>query len=175
MIIGLIGRKGSGKGAVAKILGNEPGTVVYRMSDVLRNIADILGIDQTRSNLIELSEVLRKSFGENIIATAMVKKIKEDASDLIVIDGIRRQADLDGFHELDMTLVNVTAPLDIRFERVRSRGDNDRDEMTRKDFERLESAPTELSIGEIERQAAITIENTGTLDELMEKIRAVLK
>jgi len=175
MIIGLIGRKGSGKGAVARTLQEAHGAAVYRMSEILRSIADELGLPKTRQNLIQISETARTYFGQSVLAHAIAEQIKNDTHDIVVIDGIRRQADLDGFHDLDMVLVNVTAPLDVRFERIRSRGENDGETtMTREKFEALENAPTEVTIGDIEGNANVTIENTGSLDELKNQIKTVI-
>ncbi|MCR4279109.1 MAG: hypothetical protein NUV81_04410, partial [bacterium] len=88
---------------------------------------------------------------------------------------IRRQADLDGFHGLDITLVNITAPLEIRFDRIVHRGENDGETtMTWKQFEELERASTEITIGDIENRATITIENTGSTDDLKKKIASIL-
>ena len=175
MIIGLIGRKGSGKGTVAKILAEEHDAHVYRMSEVLRSIATDLHIPVERKNLIAISETLRKHFGESILGEAITTQIQNDTAELYVIDGIRRQADLDGFHELDMTLVHVTAPIETRFERILHRGENDEETtMTREQFEELEHASTETTIKDIEHQATLTIENTGSLENLREKIQTLL-
>ena len=46
LIIGLVGRKGSGKGTVAKILKEKYGASVYRFSDVLREILDLLFVEK---------------------------------------------------------------------------------------------------------------------------------
>ncbi len=175
MIIGLIGRKGSGKGTIAQLLQEEFGARTYRMSDVLRALLDELHLPQSRKNIIVVSEALRHIFGESLIGSAITKQIRERNDTLVVIDGIRRQADLDGFGDLPITLVNVTAPLDLRYERITKRGENAGEtSMTKEEFEELESAPTELSIREVESQAKITIENTGTVDDLREKIKTQL-
>lgn len=175
MVIGLIGRKGSGKGAAAKLLHDDFGARVYRMSDVLRSIADDLGLPPTRKNLVAISETVRKHFGDTAIGQWVVKKVREDDAGMIVIDGIRRQADLDGLAGLDVTLVNITAPADLRFERIRARGEHDGDELTRDAFDRLETAPTEVTIREVEHRSDQRIENTGTLDDLRRKLKNLIR
>ena len=177
LIIGLVGRKGSGKGTVAKILHDRYGADVHRYSDILRTILDQLFIDKSRENLVKLSEILRHGFGEDILKRVMTKKIELEDAPLVVIDGIRRTEDLEGLDQLgDFTLVTVDAPLETRFERLRLRGENAGESTrTMESFVQMEHASTEVTIGEVEHLAWKKITNAGTYEELVSVIDDMMK
>lgn len=177
IIIGLVGRKGSGKGTVARIMKDRYGASVYRFSDVLRDILDRLFIEKSRENLIRLSEVLRKEFGQRILKDAMAKQVERDTASVIVVDGIRRLDDLDGLEMLgDFTLVNITAALELRYQRILQRGENAGETTgTFEEFKDMETWPTEISIGDVEGKAAHSIENLGSYDDLAAKVDELMK
>ncbi len=179
LVIGLVGRKGSGKGTVAKILKERYGASVYRFSDMLRDVLDAMHLEQSRENLIRISEILRSEFGEGVLKNAMVKKVAADSNQLVVIDGLRRLDDLTHLDELgEFRLIDVHVPAEIRFERLKSRGEN-AGESTRTfaSFMELENASTEVTIGDVEAHAWKKIENSGdqaaliaTIDSLMAEL-----
>lgn len=172
LIIGLVGRKGSGKGTVSKILKERYGVSTFRFSDMLRDVLDAMHLEQSRENLIRISEILRKEFGEDVLQRTMMKKVEKDPSPVIAIDGIRRLGDLDELDKLGtFHLIRITAPLEARFERLRQRGEN-AGESTRtfESFKELENASTEITIGEVEERAWKTIDNSESETNLEEKI-----
>ncbi|MEK7655252.1 MAG: AAA family ATPase [Patescibacteria group bacterium] len=176
LIIGLVGRKGSGKGTVAKILKEKYGASVYRFSDVLREILDLLFVEKSRENLVQLSEILRNEFGQDVLKLALLQKIRNDTSALIVMDGLRRLGDLEGLKDIsNFQLVCVSVPPGIRYERLKARGEN-AGETTRtfESFMELEKAPTEVTIGPVEELADITLDNSGTPDELERKVEEMM-
>jgi dephospho-CoA kinase len=177
LVIGLVGRKGSGKGTVARLLKDRYGASIYRFSDLLRDILDGLYIEKSRENLVRLSEVLRKEFGQRIFKDAMAKQVEHDTASIIVIDGIRRLDDLEGLETLgDFTLVNINASLDLRYQRILKRGEN-AGEMagTFEDFKDMETLPTEASIADVEVKADETIENLDSYDDLAYQVDALMK
>jgi dephospho-CoA kinase len=172
IVIGLVGRKGSGKGTVARLLKERYGASVYRYSDLLRDMLDRLFVEKTRENLIALSEILRKQYGEDVLKNAMLEQVRRDSAKLIVIDGIRRLDDLTRLDELgSFYLVNITAPVELRYERATARGEN-AGETTRTfaSFQEMETAPTEKTIGDVEPKAWKSLDNTGSYDELAAKV-----
>lgn len=172
LVIGLVGRKGSGKGTVAKILKEKYGASVYRFSDVLRDILDVLDIEKSRENLIQLSEVIRNGFTQDALQHALVHRLKNDPVPLIVLDGVRRIADLDGLDALgNFHLVSVDAPLETRFERLHARGENvGETTRTLESFKKIEHAPTEVTIADVEARADVHIDNSGDREQLEKKI-----
>ncbi|MEO5928106.1 MAG: nucleoside monophosphate kinase [Patescibacteria group bacterium] len=172
IVIGLVGRKGSGKGTVARLIKDRYGATIYRFSDLLRDILDSLYIDKSRDNLIHLSEILRDGFGQTILRDAMVKQVQQDPSRLVVIDGIRRLDDLSRLDELgDFHLVDVTAPIELRYERIQQRVENAGESTdTMEQFQATETAPTEITIADVEARAQEKIENLGSYDDLATKV-----
>lgn len=177
IVIGLIGRKGSGKGTVARLIKERHGGSIYRYSELLRDILDRLFIEKNRTNLVNLSEILRKQFGEGVLKEAMLKLVERDNASLVVIDGIRRLGDLEGLERLGtLYLINVAAPVELRYTRVAQRIEN-ADEATAslEEFKRLESAPTEVTISDVETRAWKTIENLGSYDDLAARVDETIK
>lgn len=171
-LIGLVGRKGSGKGTVAKILKERYGAHVYRFSDILREEVKKAGQAESRENLIAMSEKMRHELGENILIKKLIEKISNDDAPLTVLDGIRRLGDLDGLDEFEnFTIIDVYAPPQIRHERLRKRGEN-AGETTRsyESFLELENAPTEITIEEVEKKADVVIDNSEGLEVLEKNI-----
>lgn len=172
IVIGLVGRKGSGKGTVARLIKDRYGASIYRFSDLLRDILDSLYVEKTRENLIHLSEILRKGFHQGILKDAMIKKVQADPARIIVIDGIRRLDDLSRLEELgDFHLVDVTAPVELRYERIQQRGENAGETTDSfENFKLTETAPTEITIADVEAKTQDKIENLGSYDDLVAKV-----
>jgi len=177
MVIALVGRKGSGKGTVAKLLRERYGASVYRYSDVLRDVLTRLSIDVNRENLVGLSEAVRKQFGEGALKHALMVAAMKDPAKLLVLDGLRRLGDLEQLDELGTVhLVNISAPLETRYQRLSQRGENAGEtSRTFESFAELEHAPTEVTIGDLEAKADMTIENAGNAEELSEKVDEIMK
>ncbi|MFH1621413.1 MAG: AAA family ATPase [Patescibacteria group bacterium] len=175
-IIGLVGLLGSGKGTAAKILEERYGAKVFRFSTILRDILDRLNIEKTRDNLMTLSEVLRHGFGDDVLAYALENDAVSANEDLVVIDGIRRLGDLAALEPLpNFTLIAIDVPTDIRFERIKNRGENVGEKhLSREDFEKQEKLPTEITIPEVMARASVNIDNRGSLDDLMIKINILM-
>lgn len=168
LILGLTGEAGSGKGTAAAYLKEKYGASAYRFSTILREAAHIFAIPETRENLIRISIVMREAFGENLLARALAAISAKDENLIVVVDGIRRDMDVEelsklpGFH-----LVYLTAEIRTRFERLRIRGENDGETgMTYEQFLAEEQLPTETSIKEVAKKAEITLSNDGSKDEL---------
>jgi len=177
LIIGLVGRQGSGKGTVAKILQETYSATLYRFSGILGDILDRISIPKSRDNFVKISEALRHAFGEDVLAYAVEKEITSSDAEIIVVDGIRRPEDIVALEPLpQFTLVNVSVPPKTRFERMKGRGEKAGETtMTWEDFLRVENtAPTEITIPLVEARAQTTIDNSGTEDDLRKKIEELV-
>ena len=100
-IIGLVGKISSGKGTVAKYMEEKYNANTYRFSTILRDILKRLHSEINRKNLQDVSTALRQTLGEDILAKVMAEDVKKDDNDLIVVDGIRRMADIKYLKKLD--------------------------------------------------------------------------
>lgn len=177
-IIGLVGKQGSGKGTVANILQEKYGAKLFRFSAILGDVLDRIAVEKTRDNLIALSEALRKTFGEDVLAYAIERDAATSDADLVVVDGIRRVEDLAALEPLpQFRLVKVEAPIKTRFQRSKARGEKTGEsDMSWEEFLKVENeAPTEVTIPSVEARAGVAIENDGTREELETKVRDLME
>ncbi len=120
MIIGLTGACCSGKDTIAEYISKKHGYKHYSLSDILREIMKEKGIELTRENLAAFGTELREENGNEILAKKALEKI--DLSGKFCITSIRHTGEAKKLRERkDFVLVNVTAPQNMRFERMRNR------------------------------------------------------
>jgi dephospho-CoA kinase len=175
-VIGIVGRKGSGKGTTAKILGERYGAKTFRFSGILSDILERLDLEKTHDNMIQMSIILRLQFGEDTLKRAMIADILKSDAQIIIIDGIRRLGDIEHLDELgNFHILNVIAPVEIRYERMTGRGEKvGENNMTYEEFKILNEAPTEVTIADVEAKAWKVIDNKGTMDELTAQLDAIM-
>ena len=176
MFIGLTGENCAGKGTVAEHL-KKKGFEYYSLSDVVREALVSERKEITRDNLIKKANELR-SKDAAALAKAVVAKLKQDKN--YVIDSIRNPAEAKELMKLkDFTFVYVTAPAQIRFERMVARN-RESDPKTFKEFlalENAERANKDEKKQNIEATAALankTIVNDGDFSKLYDDIAHVL-
>jgi dephospho-CoA kinase len=180
IIIGIIGLLSSGKGTAAEYLVNKYKASHYGFSDALRDILQRLYIEENRQNLQNLSTLLRQEFGEDTLARTMAQDIKNDKADIIVVEGIRREADLKYLTDFPhFHLISIDADLETRYERLTKRLQNADDaKKTMGDFIKDNQKETEVLIPPLMLKAEFHINNNGSeaelyaqLDEAIEKIQ----
>ncbi len=176
LIIGLVGRQGSGKGTAAKYLQEHYGAELFRFSAILGDILKRLAIEKSRDHLITLSESLRNGFGEDVLAYAIENDALSATSDLVVIDGVRRIEDLTALEPLpQFKLIEIAAPAKVRYERLTGRGEKaDEMQMTWGDFAALEEASTEVTIPAVAARAWKSVDNSGTTEDLITKLDTLM-
>lgn len=175
MIIGLCGPKLSGKGTAADYLVQQHHARTYSMSGVLRDILNRLALSESRANMIHLAIALRNEFGNDILARALLPQLARDTSNNVsIIDGIRYSEELTAFSALpNFRLLYITAPLLVRFERTKTRGEKVGEQgQSFEEFVKEEHAATEKHLVALADRAAGTIENNGTFDEFYKAIDA---
>jgi dephospho-CoA kinase len=174
-IIGLIGPKVSGKGTVAAHIEQKYGATVFHHSSILYQVLSMLSLPGTRENAIRLS-ALRKTFGEDTLINALNKKIAESESKLIVVTGIRFENELKNIRKYANNSVwYITAPLETRYARQCLRDEKDDDQtMSYEEFLKLESRITETEIENLGRQADISIDNQGSIEDLYKKCDEIM-
>jgi len=98
LIVALTGMPGAGKTTVARYL-SQKGIPLLIMGDVVREIAEIDGLEPTSDNLAKLMLRLRKKSGPQAIAHLIVDKIKlmkekDKKLSVVIVDGIRSMAEV---------------------------------------------------------------------------------
>lgn len=171
-IIAFVGEIASGKGCAADHLIQKHNAGYFRFSNMLRDIANRLYLENSRDNLIRISELIRKNFGEDTMAKVIAKEVEEEESELVIVDGVRRKADIEHLQKLEgFHLVEIVAEEQTRYERVKNRGEKvDEQGLTFEQFQKDAQRSTEMSIREIAKDASQTITNDGSIEELHTKI-----
>ncbi|MEI6420386.1 MAG: AAA family ATPase [bacterium] len=180
IIIGLVGPIASGKGTVKKYLVEKYGAQDCRFSTILRDVLNRLSLETSRDNLIKVSTILREQFGQDLLAKVIANDAKHFTGDLVVIDGVRRMEDVKYLREVPgFVLVAIDAHPERRHSRLINRNENAGDDKkTYEEFVADHSRETEATIPGVMKTADLTIDNSGTMEELyaqVDKIVADLK
>jgi len=177
MIIGLTGRNGAGKGSVAEYL-QKKGFYYLSLSDILREDLEKQRKELTRDNLIELGNELRKKFGHGVLAKKTNAKLSFEKN--YIIDSIRNPGEVNALKQnKNFFLIEVDAPADVRFERLKSR-DRENDPKTKEEFDELEKKEEKnedkswQQLKETREMVNFTLANDSSIEELNKKIDKML-
>ncbi|KKU51715.1 MAG: hypothetical protein UX75_C0062G0002 [Candidatus Moranbacteria bacterium GW2011_GWE2_47_10] len=114
LILGFTGEMVSGKGTAAKYVSEKYKANSYRFSTILRDILTRVHLEHSRENMQKISEALRKTFGEDVMAKSMALDVQNDQGEVVVIDGIRRLPDIKYLKELPhFKLVYIEADIEV--------------------------------------------------------------
>lgn len=176
-IIAFVGLPLSGKTTASRVA-EEMGIPVVIMGDVVRDEIFRRGLELNDENAGKVASELREKEGMDAIAKRCIPKIKEkiDEKGVVVIDGIRGIAEVERFKSEfgdDFILINIEAPIELRFKRALERKRSD-DVKTIDDLKRRDERELSWSMSEAIKSADLTLENTGTIEEFKEKIREIL-
>ena len=177
MIIGLTGKRGTGKNTVANYLVEKHD---FRMMDftrdVLAPILDEQGEPVTRDNLIKLAMDGRKKAHNGIWAEKLCDVIKDNED--CTISGIRFVEEVEVFKKRfsdHFLLVSVVADDNTRYERCRKRGTKGEGEMSFDQYMEREKMPTEVAILKTVELADFAIDNNGTPEQLFREVGRIVK
>lgn len=174
-VIGTVGLPGSGKGEAATVA-RELDIPVVTMGDVIREACRARGLDPADHHG-EVAVALREEEGETAIAERSLPLIRGALSDheTVLVDGIRSETEVERYEETfgdQFTLIAITAPFDLRKERLDIRDrDNESVEGLRERDERERGFGMDRAID----RADITIENTESIEQFHEQIRDTLE
>lgn len=173
--IGLTGPNAAGKGVVADHLRDAHGFAVRSLSDVIRAEARRRGEEPVRDVLIAIGNELRGRHGPGALARLIRPELRPPA----VVDSIRNPAEVAELRTLDgFVLIAVVAPEAVRFERslVRARAGDPRTLEAFREREAREntSDPSCQQIDATRALADVTLENSGTLEDLRAAVDRLL-
>ncbi len=176
IILGLVGKIAAGKGTVAKYLEDKYGAHTYRFSTMLRDVLNRLHIEITRSSMQKLSTILRQNFGEDLLAKVIAGDVEKDKNNLIVVDGIRRLADIKYLEKIPgFILVKIEAEPKIRYQRILTRDENKDD--TKKTFEEFladEKKEADAEIPIVMEKATLSLDNNKDFDYLYKQVDKII-
>lgn len=167
LIICLTGMPGAGKSTIADGL-KAKGYEVFNMGDAVRVEAKRREVEPTGSNLGKIMLELREKNGPDAVAQLVEPKINQSTSAVIVIDGIRSNAEIEFFKKFaNLKILSIHASTDTRFGFLTKRGRSD----DPKDMDKFSQRDDrELGVG-ISTSIALadeTISNNNlTIDELI--------
>lgn len=172
MVIALTGEKLAGKGTVAKYLAKRYHARVLRFSQPLSDVLTRLHQPNTRAYLVQLGGKLREVFGDDILAQVIKQDILTSPHDFWVVDGMRYETEFAILANLPkFNLLNITAPLEIRWQRTKQRNEKaDEATMTLEEFRQREQDVTERQIANVQAKAGHTINNIGSFNDLYKAV-----
>lgn len=176
IIIGLTGQIASGKGVAKQYLETKYQAKDCRFSTPLRDTLARFALPIDRSSLQTLSTILRQTFGEDLLARAIANDAKNLMSDLVIVDGVRRLADIKYLTELpNFFLVAIEAPAQTRYERMVKRNENVGDaQKSYEDFLADQAAEADREIPTVMTQAKFKINNDGQLEDFYRQLDEII-
>jgi len=184
LTIGITSRHCAGNDTVRQILERKLPATGIVTSDCIREEARKRGTELTRENLYKLGNEMREKEGGGVWARRAWEKARAEKEDKKygVIGGIKSAAEVEELRNLGkghFFLLAITAPLEMRHQRALARKREGEESLTLEHFKQQDER--ELQGGESHQNilAAIaladhTIENDGTLEELENKVDALL-
>jgi len=174
-VIGLMGEKLAGKDTAAEYLITKYGAAHVRTSQILDELLAVLGLPITRRNEIEVGRGIETVFGSHAIGEAVMHRVKQQTGDLVVINGLRMKDQFEDARNLGATILYITAPADLRYQRHLKRDGKSKDgEITLEQFKAQDQEWTEKLIPELGAQADTRIDNTGSVEELQKKLDEII-
>ena len=175
-VLAFVGAPAAGKteaASVAKTLG----IPIITMGDVVRAELRRRGLPLSDENAGRIASELRAQEGMDAIAKRCIPQVRAIAGKkaVIVIDGIRGISEVETFKKefgTDFTLVRVDAPLNLRYERIKTRGRGD-DSLSIEEFKAREERENGWGMGEAMKNADKVITNTGSRELFKEQIEEI--
>jgi len=177
-IISTAGMPGCGKGEFAEYL-KKKGIISFVMREIVQKEMEKKGIEVNNKNLRDYATGLRKKNGMDIVAKMCLPFIKNlvKKHKIILIDGIRGYEEVKFFKkELseDFVLIAIFASPKIRFERLKTRGEN-WDMKNWKEFEWRNNIELSWGLGNAIALADYMIDNSGSLEDLHKNIDELMR
>jgi dephospho-CoA kinase len=168
---------GSGKSEAMEVA-KARGHPVVRMGDLIWEEVDRRGLPRDAKHVGEVANGMRESHGKDVWAQRTAERVRQVAAGqtLVLIDGIRSQAEVETFRQLlghDFLLVAIHTDPDHRFQRMIDRGRAD----DSKDLGVLKARDEREMTWGIARTIALADEmlvNDATLEQFRKRVAAFL-
>ena len=159
---------GAGKSTIADGLKSK-GYDVINMGNVVRAEAKNRNLEPTGPNLGKLMIELREKNGQGAIAELVVPQIENTESKVVIIDGIRSNAEIEVLRKHGtVKLLAIHASTNTRFGFLKNRGRSD-DPQTKENFEERDNREIGIGISSSIALSDETISNNNlTKDELID-------
>jgi dephospho-CoA kinase len=174
-VIGVVGLPASGKGEFAKIAARR-GIPIVIMGDVIRAAVKDAGMTQTDLNMGAMANKLRENYGMDAIANLCIPKIETFSSPLILVDGIRGDAEVKLFrkHFPGFILIAIDTSFATRLSRLAARGRSD-DTTTELSLRTRDDRELSWGLGAALEQVDYRISNDGDLLKFTRQVNDLLQ
>ena len=173
-VIGVVGLPASGKGEFSKIAA-EAGIPVIVMGDMVRAAVREAGLEPDDAGLGAMANRLRAERGMDAIAALCVPEIQRLSAPLVVVDGIRGDAEVRLFRNIffGFTLISIDSPFEQRLARISRRGRSD-DFVLPESLRSRDERELGWGLGSALAKADIRIRNEGSPEEFSASVTSVL-
>jgi dephospho-CoA kinase len=174
MVVGIVGLPASGKGEFSQIA-REMNIPVVVMGDVIRRAVLSSGLDPTDENLGQMGNRLRAEQGMGAIAYLCIPVIEQNAAPLVVLDGIRGDAEVRVLrdHFKDFYLIGIQASFHLRLLRLQTRKRSD-DSSLEEDLIQRDARECVWGLEKALSDVDCTLSNEGDLDSFQKRVRSLL-
>jgi len=174
IVVCLTGMPGAGKSTISKGLKSK-GLETINMGDAVRAEAKKRNIEPTGENLGKLMLELRDENGPGAIAELIKNQIVNSKSDVIIIDGIRSNAEIQILREIaNIKLLSVNASSERRFNFLTNRGRTD-DPKNRENFDERDDRELKVGISSSIALADESISNNNlSIEQLIENANKII-
>jgi dephospho-CoA kinase len=174
-VIAVVGLPAGGKGEFSRIA-NEMGIPVVVMGDVVRQAVLDAGLVPDDHSMGEMSRQLRERHGRDAIARLTIAAIEALDNPLVIVDGIRSDAEVELYrdHFGHFVLVGITSSFPVRLARLQLRGRPD-DAVGEEGLHARDARELGWGLGEALRMADFILENDSTIESFRADVRALLR
>jgi dephospho-CoA kinase len=166
---------GAGKSTIADGLKSK-GYDIINMGNAVRTEAKNRNLEPTGHNLGKLMLELREKNGQGAVAELVTPQIKNSKSQVIIIDGIRSNAEIEVLRKYGIVkLLAIHASTNTRFGFLKQRGRSD-DPQTKENFEERDNREIGVGISNSIALSDETISNNNlTKSELIEHTLKIIE
>jgi dephospho-CoA kinase len=174
-VIGVVGLPASGKGEFSKIAAAS-GIPVIVMGDMIRKAVSEAGLEPNDTNFGATANRLRAEGGMDAIAALCIPEIRKQSAPLVLIDGIRGDAEVTLFrkHFPGFVLVSIDSSFETRLARIAARARSD-DFTSADSLRNRDEREQKWGLLHALKSADLHVGNEGTLEDFSRKVRALLE
>ena len=173
-VIGIVGLPASGKGEFSRIA-EAMGIPVVVMGDVIRAAVKEAGLPETDQSFGQVAQQMRDLHGMGAIAVSSVPFIRATGAQVVLVDGIRGDAEVAIFRQEfpDFHLIGIRSDFSIRLARLSQRGRTD-DVLTAEKLRRRDEREIRWGLDRALTGADLTLTNDSTIEEYSAEVHAHL-
>ena len=174
-VIGVVGLPASGKSEFSKIA-EGMGIPVIVMGDMIRRAVSVAGLEPNDTNFGATANRLRAEAGMDAIAKLCIPEIQMQSAPLVLVDGIRGDAEVALFrnHFSGFVLISIDSSFENRLARIAARARSD--DFTSEDALRnRDEREQRWGLLSALKSADRHISNEGTLGEFTRAVQKLLE